>query len=166
MVAKPLRTKPKSASAERCLRSLGATIDMATPDMETSNCPVRGVLSHGGLRKGNQEVAVITGFYRSPGIAGIEVKIEFGLCAGLAIAQTRKLFGVAKEKFDLKTRLVIAIEPLGLQGDIRAEEHGIAVTLGMDHDHHLEIALQLHVVEHLMVQHDMLVFGIEALKAR
>src|SRR6266516_1263998 len=70
MVAKPLRTKPKSASAERCLRSLGATIDMATPDMETSNCPVRGVLSHGGLRKGNQEVAVITGFYRSPGIAG------------------------------------------------------------------------------------------------
>src|SRR6266516_6463145 len=71
MVAKPLRTKPKSASAERCLRSLGATIDMATPDMETSNCPVRGVLSHGGLRKGNQEVAVITGFYRSPGIAGL-----------------------------------------------------------------------------------------------
>src|SRR2546430_15294862 len=69
MVATPLRTKPKSASAERCLRSLGATIDMATPDMETSNCPVRGVLSHGGLRKGNQEVAVITGFYRSPGIA-------------------------------------------------------------------------------------------------
>src|SRR6266705_6230405 len=38
MVAKPLRTKPKSASADRCLRSLGATIDMATPDMETSNC--------------------------------------------------------------------------------------------------------------------------------
>ena len=35
---------------------------------------------------------------------GIEVKIEFGFCAGLAIAQTSKLFGVAKEKFDLKTR--------------------------------------------------------------
>src|SRR5438128_10804869 len=52
---------------------------------------------------------------------GIEVKIEFGFCAGLAIAQTGKLFGVAKEKLDLKTRLVIAIEPLGLQGDIRAE---------------------------------------------
>src|SRR5256885_12078488 len=43
---------------------------------------------------------------------GIEVKIEFGFCAGLAIAQTGKLFGVAKEKLDLKTRLVIAIEPL------------------------------------------------------
>jgi hypothetical protein len=76
------------------------------------------------------------------------------------------LFGVAKEKLDLKTRLVIAIEPLGLQVDICAEEHGIAVALGMDHDYHLEIALQLHVVEHLMVQHDVLVFGLEALKAR
>ena len=97
---------------------------------------------------------------------GIEVKIEFGFCAGLAIAQTGKLFGVAKEKLDLKTCLVIAIEPLGLQVDIRAEEHGIAVALGMDHDHHLEMALQLHVVEHLMGQHDVLVFGIEALKAR
>src|SRR2546430_8902035 len=78
MVATPLRTKPKSASAERCLRSLGATIDMATPDMETSNCPVRGVLSHGGLRKGNQEVAVITGFYRSPGIADPHVGAPHG----------------------------------------------------------------------------------------
>ena len=84
----------------------------------------------------------------------------------MAIAQTGTLFGVAKEKLDLKTRLVIAIEPLGLQVDIRAEEHGIAVALGMDYDYHLEIALQLHVVEHLMVQHDVLVFGIEALKAR
>src|SRR5436309_14199525 len=44
MVAKPLRTKPKSASAERCLRSLGATIDMATPDMETSNCSCEGYI--------------------------------------------------------------------------------------------------------------------------
>src|SRR2546428_11565586 len=37
MVAKPLRTKPKRASAERCLRPLGATIAMATPDRKTSN---------------------------------------------------------------------------------------------------------------------------------
>src|SRR5918995_119893 len=42
MVAKPLRTKPKSASAERCLRSLGATRDIATPDMETSNYSCEG----------------------------------------------------------------------------------------------------------------------------
>src|SRR5712692_1355798 len=37
MLAKPLRTKRKSASAERCWRPLGAIIDMATPDMWTSN---------------------------------------------------------------------------------------------------------------------------------
>src|SRR5215218_1914471 len=44
MVVKPLRTKPKSASAERCLRSLGATIDMATLDMETSKCSCEGCI--------------------------------------------------------------------------------------------------------------------------
>src|SRR2546421_11571974 len=37
MASKPLRTKRKSASIESCLRPLGATIDMATPDMWTSN---------------------------------------------------------------------------------------------------------------------------------
>ena len=31
---------------------------------------------------------------------GVEVKIEFGFCAGLAIAQTGELLGVAKEKFN------------------------------------------------------------------
>ena len=30
---------------------------------------VRETLSHGGLRKGNPDSKVITGFYRSPGIA-------------------------------------------------------------------------------------------------
>src|SRR5205823_5427249 len=35
--SKPFRTTRKSASAERCLRPLGATIDMAPPDMWTSN---------------------------------------------------------------------------------------------------------------------------------
>jgi hypothetical protein len=30
---------------------------------------VRGTLSHGGLRKGNPDRQVMTGFYRSPGIA-------------------------------------------------------------------------------------------------
>jgi hypothetical protein len=62
--------------------------------------------------------------------------------------------------------LLVSKSGLGLQVDIRAEEHGIAVALGMDHDHHLKIALQLHVVEPLMVQPDVLVCGIEALKAR
>src|SRR6266568_4865787 len=95
---------------------------------------------------------------------GVAVKIALGFCAGLAIAQTGALLGVAKENCDLKTCLVIAVEPLGLQVDVGAEEHGISVALGMDHHHDLESTLQLPMVEHLMVQHDVLVFGIEALK--
>src|SRR5262245_28717991 len=37
MVSKLLRTRRKRASAERCLRPLGATIAIATPDRKTSN---------------------------------------------------------------------------------------------------------------------------------
>ena len=97
---------------------------------------------------------------------GIEVEIEFGFGAGLAIAQSGELFGVAKEKFDLETRFVIAVELQRVEVDIRAEKDNIPVALGVDHDHHLEVALQLYMVEHLMVQHDVLVFGTQALKAR
>ena len=71
-----------------------------------------------------------------------------------------------KEKLDLEARFVIAVEPLGLQVNIRAEEHGIALALGMDDNDDLEIAFQLHMVEHLMIPHDVLVFGLQALKAR
>src|SRR5882724_8161325 len=42
MVSKPLRTKRKSASAERYLRSLGATIDMTNPIIKTSKCSCEG----------------------------------------------------------------------------------------------------------------------------
>src|SRR5216684_5778119 len=70
MLAKPFRTKRKSASAERCLRPLGATIDITPPHVKAVNrVSVRGILSHGGLRKDNPDIKVITGFYRSPGIA-------------------------------------------------------------------------------------------------
>jgi site-specific DNA recombinase len=68
--------------------------------------------------------------------------------------------------FDLETRFVIAVKSVGLQVDIGAEKHGIALALGVDHDDHLEIAFQLHMIEHLMVQHDVLVFGLKTLKAR
>ncbi len=94
------------------------------------------------------------------------MKIDFGFRARLAIAQAGKLFGVAKEKLDLKPRFVIVVEPLGLQVDIRAEEYRIAVAVGVDDDYHMEIPFQLHMVEHLMIQHDVLIFGLQALKAR
>src|SRR5688500_20269370 len=88
---------------------------------------------------------------------GIEVKIEFGFGAGLAIAQAGELFSVAKEKLDLETRYVIAVEPVGLQANLGAEKPAIVLAVGMNHDHHLEIALELHMVEHLLMQPDVLV---------
>src|SRR5215471_18047431 len=69
MRVKPFRTKRKSASAERCLRPLGAAIDIVTPTCRKQMISVRGTLLHGGLRKGNPDSQVMIGFYRSPGIA-------------------------------------------------------------------------------------------------
>ena len=42
ILAKPVRTKRKSASAERCLRPLGATMDMTNPITSTSNRSSQG----------------------------------------------------------------------------------------------------------------------------
>src|SRR5216683_4240416 len=69
MVAKPLRTKWKSASAERCLRSLGATMDMGNPITRTSKRSSQGVFSHQCLRKASSADPVITGLGGSAGIA-------------------------------------------------------------------------------------------------
>src|SRR2546428_5720864 len=84
MVEKWFRSKPKSASAERCLRSLGAMKPIAASEMELSNrsivC-VTGVLSHCGLRKANCKMGVVTGIRSLPGIAGGDVL--FTLCGAL-----------------------------------------------------------------------------------
>src|SRR5216683_6192111 len=69
MVAKPLRTKWKSASAERCLRSLGATMAMGDPITRTSKRSSQGVFSHRCLRKASAANTVIIGLEGSAGIA-------------------------------------------------------------------------------------------------
>src|SRR5215467_15557329 len=69
MAANPLRTTLNRASAERCLRSLGATSAMATPTGRPQIVSVRDVLLHRCLRKDNPESPVFPGFYTSPGIA-------------------------------------------------------------------------------------------------
>jgi hypothetical protein len=45
----------------------------------------------------------------------------------LAIAQSRKWFGIAEYKLNLKARLVSAIESQGLQVNIGAKEDRIAI---------------------------------------
>ena len=97
---------------------------------------------------------------------GIKVKVQFRFGAGLAIAQASKLFGIAEYKLNLEPRLVRTIESQGLQINIGAKEDRIPIALGIDHHHHLEVAPQLHVIENLMIQHDVVIFGVEALKAR
>src|SRR5215831_17353816 len=88
MAAKPLRTIRKRASAERCLRSLGATSAMVPPDRKTAHRFVRGGLWHRCLRKDQLESPEFTGFYLPPGIAGLheqsrshrKAKIRIAVC--------------------------------------------------------------------------------------
>src|SRR6266849_10936297 len=68
MLAKLLCTKRKSASAPRCLRCLGATIDIVNSITRTANRSGQGVFSHRCLRKANTEDTVITGLGGLPGI--------------------------------------------------------------------------------------------------
>src|SRR5712671_6431510 len=70
MVAKQLWTKGKSASAERYLRALGATMDIGNPITRTANRSSQGVFSHRCLRKASTSDTVITGVGGSAGIAG------------------------------------------------------------------------------------------------
>src|ERR671923_624311 len=76
-LAKPLCTKRKSASADRCFRPCGATMDITPPDMRTSNRFCEGEFSHSSLRKGNGNVEVAIGFGHSPGIADKNLKNDF-----------------------------------------------------------------------------------------
>lgn len=46
-----------------------ATVSLETPSRREQIVSVSGALSHGGLRKGNPDLAVITGFYCSSGVA-------------------------------------------------------------------------------------------------
>src|SRR5688572_13769055 len=95
----------------------------------------------------------------------IEVKIQLSFGASLAITQASKLFSISEYKLNLKARLVRAIESQGRQVKIGAKEDRIPIALGIDHNHHLEVAFELHMIENLMTQHDMVIFGVEALKA-
>src|SRR5215475_398096 len=71
MWSKPGCTNRKSASAERCLRALGATLAMGIPVMRRSKHSRQGVFSHQGLRKASAADPVNTGLAGSTGMAGL-----------------------------------------------------------------------------------------------
>src|SRR5215468_9387226 len=66
---KSLCTKRKSASADRCLRTCGAMMDMEDPVTRTSHCSSQGLFSHRGLRKARAADTVIIGLGGSAGVA-------------------------------------------------------------------------------------------------
>src|SRR4029453_6382192 len=72
MWSKPVCTNRKSASAERCLRALGATLAMGIPVMRRSKHSRQGVFSHQGLRKASAADPVNTGLAGSTGMAASE----------------------------------------------------------------------------------------------
>src|SRR5712692_4430950 len=76
MLAKLLCTKRKSASAPRCLRCLGATIDIVNSITRTANRSGQGVFSHRCLRKANTEDTVITGLGGLPGITALPMPMH------------------------------------------------------------------------------------------
>jgi hypothetical protein len=47
---------------------------------------------------------------------------QLGRRAGLAVVQTRKLFGIPEQEFDLETRFVIALEACCSESDVGAKE--------------------------------------------
>src|SRR6266568_4634000 len=82
-LAKPLCTKRKSASADRCFRPCGATMDMETPITRRSKRSSQGVFSHLCLRKASSADTVVTRLGGSSGIAG-ELLTKFGLAQSAA----------------------------------------------------------------------------------
>gem|GEM_PF-4474282 len=74
--SKPVCTNRKSASAERCLRALGATLAMGIPVIRRSKHSRQGVFSHQGLRKASAAAPVNTGLAGSTGMAGEKITHE------------------------------------------------------------------------------------------
>src|SRR4029450_6811692 len=74
MWSKPVCTNRKSASAERCLRAVGATRAMGIPVMRRSKHARQGVFSHQGLRKASAANPANTGLAGSAGM-GADVAV-------------------------------------------------------------------------------------------
>src|SRR5215831_5249668 len=100
MVAKFSRSKRKSASAQRCLRPFGTTMDIATLNLTSSTgeiVPMRIVLWPSCLRKARGDAGVVTGIYRPPGIAALICQFRDDAVALLACQQMLKTRGLSHD---------------------------------------------------------------------
>ncbi len=96
---------------------------------------------------------------------GIEMKMQLGLRARLTGTQRRKLLGVPEEKLDLEACFVSTIKRLRIQVGIAAEQDRPTLGMGIDDEHHTQIAPKMDVVEDLMVEHHVVVFALYPFKA-
>jgi len=97
--------------------------------------------------------------------AHIEMESQLSLRAGLAVAQTRKLFGITEQEFNLEARFVKAIEACRSEIGVGAKEERRAVRAGLDDHDDAHVAFELHMVDHLGVEDNPLIAGRHPLKA-
>jgi len=83
----------------------------------------------------------------------------------LTLNQTGTLFGVSAQKLDLEARFVITVDGQSVQVHVGTKEHRSAVVCGVDDKHHAEVTRALHMIEHLMIEHDSVIFRLNFGKA-
>ena len=84
----------------------------------------------------------------------------------MTVGQAGKLFGISAPKLDVETRLVITGEGQRVHVPVCTKEHRFPVVFGVDHEHDAEVALALDRVEHLMREHDSVIFGLHFFQPR
>src|SRR6476659_3183631 len=96
----------------------------------------------------------------------IEMKVQLPCGACLTIAQPGELFRVAEQKFDLEARFVIAIDRCSRQRDISAKQQRSPPCRPVAHYDQRHVALQLDMIDNLMVELDVTVVHWDLGKAR
>jgi hypothetical protein len=74
------------------------------------------------------------------------------------------LFRVAERKLDVEPRFVILVNAQGLQVPVGTKEDRSAVVCGGDDEDHTEGALELDMVENLMIKHDRVIGRLHLVK--
>jgi hypothetical protein len=96
----------------------------------------------------------------------MNMESELGLRARLAVSQPRKWLGIAEQEVALNARFVIALETGCSAIEVGAEQDRRAVRRGLDDHDDTDVALALHIVDHLGVEDNPLIPRRDLYKAR